>query len=126
MTLKSIAIASVHAFVGWFLCAATMGIGSSLTTMQNTLYIHATLSPIFFFLISAFYYKKFGHVTPLIAAVYFTLFVILIDFFIVALIFLKNLEMFASVLGTWIPFVLIFVSTYLAGIIFKQKSKDAA
>ena len=121
MKIKTIAIASVHAFIGWILCAATMGIGSSLTSMNNTLYIHATLAPIFFFLISAYYFKKYGQLTPLQIAFYFTVFVMVIDFFFVALIILRSLEMFESILGTWIPFILIFSSTYLAGISINHK-----
>jgi hypothetical protein len=122
MKMKSIAIASVHAFIGWILCAATMGIGNSLTTMQNTLYIHATLAPIFFFLISTYYFKKYGQLSPLQIAFFFTSFVMFIDFFFVALIILKSHEMFGSILGTWIPFILIFSSTYLAGISINRKS----
>jgi hypothetical protein len=38
------------------------------------------------------------------------------DFFVVALIIEGNLEMFSSLLGTWIPFMLIFVSTLLVGL----------
>jgi hypothetical protein len=121
MNTRNIIIASIHAFIGWFLCAATMGVGSRLTSMQNTLYIHATLAPIFFFLISTFYFKKFAYFSPLALAMYFTLFVALIDFVLVALIILKSLEMFTSVLGTWIPFGLIFGSTYVAGVIHTKR-----
>ena len=35
--------------------------------------------------------------------------------FLVALVIIQSLAMFASVLGTWIPFALIFASTYLTG-----------
>ena len=122
MKMKVIAIASVHAFIGWILCAATMGIGSALTSMQNTLYIHATLAPIFFFLISTYYFKKYGQLSPLQTAFYFTSFVMFIDFFFVALIILRSHEMFESIIGTWIPFILIFSSTYLAGISINRKS----
>jgi len=38
------------------------------------------------------------------------------DFFVFALLVNHSLDMFASLLGTWIPFVLIFVSTYLTGL----------
>jgi hypothetical protein len=48
-------------------------------------------------------------------AIIFVGFVISVDFFLVALLINKSLEMFASLLGTWIPFVLIFTSTYLTG-----------
>jgi hypothetical protein len=30
-----------HAFVGWMLCFATIGIGRAVTTMQVTLVLHA-------------------------------------------------------------------------------------
>jgi hypothetical protein len=45
----------------------------------------------------------------------FVSFVFLMDFFIVAMAVQKSFEMFASILGTWIPFALIFGSTYLVG-----------
>ncbi len=37
-----------HAFVEWLLCAATMGIGMSATTLSTTLIIHAIGAPIYF------------------------------------------------------------------------------
>ena len=44
--------------------------------------------------------------------------------FVVALIVLGNFEMFASLLGTWIPFSLIFASTYVTGT-FIRRDKQA-
>jgi hypothetical protein len=126
MNIKTMSIALVHAFVGWFLCAATMGIGMAFTTQENALYIHAALAPIFFFMVSMFYFKKYGHLSPMITAVVFVVFVILIDFFIVALLIIRSLEMFSSLLGTWIPFALIFVSAYFAGTIAAHSKKSAA
>ena len=38
-------------------------------------------------------------------------------FFVVALLINRSFEMFASLLGTWIPFALIFLSTYLTGLL---------
>ncbi len=38
------------------------------------------------------------------------------DFLLVALVILRSLAMFASLLGTWIPFALIFTATYLTGL----------
>jgi hypothetical protein len=40
----------------------------------------------------------------------------LVDFFVVGLLINRSLEMFASLLGTWIPFALIFTSTWLSGL----------
>jgi hypothetical protein len=42
-------------------------------------------------------------------------FVILMDFFVIAIFVEKSFAMFGSLLGTWIPFGLIFAATYLVG-----------
>jgi len=113
----------LHAFVGWALCAATMGIGMATMTIQNTLIVHAIGAPIFFALVSLIYFKKFNYTTPIQTALIFVGFVIAVDFFVVALLINRSLEMFASLLGTWIPFVLIFVSTYLTGSYIVREKK---
>lgn len=46
----------------------------------------------------------------------FTGFVVAVDFLLVALVILRSLDMFASPLGTWIPFALIFAATWLTGL----------
>ncbi len=48
MNVQKVAILLLHAFSGWMLCFATIGIGRSVTTMEITLIIHAILAPIFF------------------------------------------------------------------------------
>lgn len=106
----------VHAFIGWALCAATMGIGMATTSLQNALIVHAIGAPIFFTIVSLNYFKKFNYTTPLQTAMIFVGFVIVVDFFVVALLINRSLEMFGSLLGTWIPFALIFTSTYLTGL----------
>jgi len=42
------------------------------------------------------------------------------DFFVVTLLINRSLEMFTSLLGTWIPFALIFTSTYLTGLLVRR------
>jgi hypothetical protein len=49
--------------------------------------------------------------------------VIAVDFFVVALIISRSFDMFASLLGTWLPFALIFSSTYLTGFYVVRKAK---
>jgi hypothetical protein len=105
----------VHAFIGWVLCFATIGIGRAVTTMEITLMVHAILAPIFFAGISLVYFRKFHFTTPLQTAVIFIAFVMAMDFIVVAMLINNSFEMFASPLGTWIPFALIFLSTYLTG-----------
>ena len=115
MTTKKILIILAHAFVGWALCAATMGIGMAVTTLDNTLVIHAIGAPIFFCGVSLVYFRRFNYTAPLQTAGYFLAFVVAMDFFVVAMLINRSFEMFTSLLGTWLPFTLIFASTYLTG-----------
>jgi hypothetical protein len=121
MDFKKTIIILVHAFVGWMLCAATMGIGMSMTSLNNTLIIHAIGAPIFFAGVSLVYFRKFNYTTPLQTALIFIAFVIAMDFFVVAMLINRSFEMFTSLLGTWIPFALIFLSTYLTGLLVLRK-----
>ena len=115
MNIKKHAITLTHAFAGWALCAAAMGIGQATTTLQNALIVHAVAAPIFFTGISLLYFSKFRFTSPLATAGIFLGFVVAMDFFVVALLILHSLAMFASLLGTWIPFFLIFISTFVTG-----------
>ena len=123
MNIKKAGIILAHAFVGWALCFATIGIGMAVTSQNNALIIHAIGAPIFFAIISSFYYRKYGYTKPLPTALIFIIFVMAMDFFLVALVILRSLEMFTSPLGTWIPFALIFLSTYLTGLIVTRKNE---
>jgi hypothetical protein len=111
-----------HALVGWALCAASMGIGMAAASLENALIVHAIGAPILFFIVSLIYFKKFNYTTPLQTALIFVGLVIIVDFLVVALLINRSLDMFASLLGTWIPFALIFTSTYLTGLYMKRKS----
>jgi hypothetical protein len=126
MNIKQVIAIFIHAFVGWALCAATMGIGMAATSPEKALIIHAIAAPIFFMIVSLIYFKRFNFTTPLQTAVIFTVFVMIVDFFVVALMILKSLDMFASLLGTWLPFALIFTSTYLTGLYTSRSFKHKA
>jgi hypothetical protein len=123
MITKHLQVTLAHAFIGWVLCFATMGIGMSTTSQNNALIIHAIAAPIWFGLVAWNYFSRFGYTSPLRTALIFVGFVVGADFFVVALIILRSLEMFASLLGTWIPFGLIFLSTYLVGLQLKNSSR---
>ena len=108
-------IISIYAFIGWTICGAIMFIGTEVTSEFIALIIHAVAAPIIFAVVSSYYYKKYDLTTPLETAALFVGFVVLLDFVLVALIINKSLAMFGNVLGTWIPFALIFISTYYTG-----------
>ncbi len=121
MNAKKTVTILVHVLVGWALCFATMGIGLATMSLNNALIIHAIGAPIFFASVSLVYFKRFNYTTPLQTALIFVGFVILADFFVVALLINRSLDMFASLLGTWIPFALIFTATYLTGRYIRAK-----
>ena len=87
----------------------------AVTTVNNALVIHAIGAPLFFASVSLIYFRKFNYTTPLQTAFCFLAFVVAMDFFVVAMLINRSFDMFASVLGTWLPFALIFISTYLTG-----------
>jgi hypothetical protein len=126
MNTQKIITILVHAFIGWALCGATMGIGMATMTLENALIVHAIGAPIFFTIISLIYFQKFNYTTALQTAMIFVGFVIAVDFFVVALLINRSLEMFANLLGTWIPFALIFASTYLTGLIVQRSTEGKA
>ncbi len=124
ITRKAVVILG-HALIGWALCAAIMGIGMSVTTLGTTLIVHAVGAPIIFAVISLVYFGKFNYTAPLQTAIAFVSVVILMDVFVVALFIQRSFEMFASLLGTWIPFVLIFTATFLTGLYNRSREPAA-
>ena len=126
MNIKSLLVVLAHAFVGWALCAATMGIGMATLPIQSALIVHAIGAPVYFALVSLVYFKKFNYTTPLQTASIFTGFVMAVDFFVVALLINGSLEMFSTLLGTWIPFALIFASTSLTGLFSVRTTERSA
>ena len=65
METKKIGTILIHAFIGWALCAATMGVGMATLTLQNALIVHAIGAPIYFTIISWVYFKNYHHTSPL-------------------------------------------------------------
>ena len=116
LQIKKLMIILAHGLVGWALCGAIIWIGMGVTSMENTLIIHAIGAPVIFGAIASIYFRAFNYTTPLQTAIIFVSVVIFMDFFVVALLIEKSFEMFASLLGTWIPWALIFTSTYLTGL----------
>ena len=109
------AVIVAHGIVGWAYCGALIGVGRRLLSMHTTLILHALGAPVGFAFLSRFYYRKFAYTSPVQTAAAFLGVVVALDLFLVAPVFEKSFEMFSRILGTWIPFVLIFTATYLTG-----------
>ena len=113
-------ISFLFAIIGWIWCGAIMKIGPSFWPMQTTLIIHLIAGPVGFGILSWIYHKKRNAWKPLITAAVWTGLIIFLDAVIVALIILKNFEMFRNPMGTWIPFCLIFTITWLTGFLVQK------
>ena len=105
----------VPALLGWALCGATIAIGRSVTSLQNTLIAHAVAAPVIFAAASFVYFRGSHSTTPLQTAIIYVSLVIALDFSVIAAFVERSYAMFANILGTRIPFALIFGSTYLVG-----------
>jgi hypothetical protein len=121
MSAKSVGVGVLHALLGWGLCGATMFAGMAATTTARALAIHAVAAPLIFAAVSWVYFRRAGSWSPLGAAAAFVGIVVAMDFFVVALLIEKSFDMFLSVAGTWLPFALIFVSTWLTGFAMRRR-----
>lgn len=112
---KKTAIVLGFAFAVWAFCGALVGVGSQFMTMDATLIVHAIGAPIGAAFFAWIYFRNFGYTSPLATACIFVASALALDFFVVAMLIEKSFAMFASPLGVWLPQVLIFTATYLAG-----------
>ncbi len=116
MTIGRVATIVVFALVGWALCAASIGIGFAVTTQTAALIVHAIVALVVFAGLSWVYFTRFAYTAPFVTAVLFLGIVAALDLVVVAFFILRSFAMFGSLLGTWLPFVLIFAATWATGI----------
>ncbi|HVN55751.1 MAG TPA: hypothetical protein VMT46_15570 [Anaerolineaceae bacterium] len=112
---KKMLVIAVFALIGWGICGAIINIGRKTIGVDATLIVHAIAVPIVFSILSFFYHRFFHYTRPLYTALIFTGLAILLDAGIIAPLAEKSYVMFTSILGTWIPFGLILISTYVVG-----------
>jgi hypothetical protein len=98
-----------------------MGVGLAVTSERATLIVHAIGAPVIFALVAWSYFSRFGYTTPLQTAMVFLVFALVMDVFVAGLLIQRSLDMFRSVLGTWIPLGLSFASTYAVGICVRRQ-----
>lgn len=115
MPLRAHLVLGAHALALWVLCGATMGLGLRVASLDTALAVHAVAAPVFATLVSWLYFARFGAARPLVVASWFLAFIVAVDFLVVALLVNRSLDMFRSLIGTWIPFALIFAATLATG-----------
>ncbi len=123
MTLARAAIIAGFAFAGWLVCGAAIGIGFAHMTEQRALILHAIVAPVAFVGLSWLYFTRFAYTSPLMTAASFLAIVVALDVFVVALLIERSFAMFENVLGTWLPFILIFAATWIVGVALGRKGQ---
>jgi menaquinone-dependent protoporphyrinogen oxidase len=113
---RSLARLLAYAFVGWALCAGLMALLLQTLSTGAAVAIHAVAAPLIFTGIAIGYFRARGAREPLPTAIAFTVIIALLDAAVVAGLVLRDLAMFASFAGTWLPFLLIFVATWVTGL----------
>ena len=111
----SFLIVGAFALAGWAFCAAIMGVLPPWVGMDAALTIHLMAGPIGFAALAFAYHRRFGDYSPLQVAAVFVAVAIAIDVLLVAFVILGSFDMFRSVIGTWLPFLLIFLASWVAG-----------
>jgi hypothetical protein len=110
-----------HGLVGWALCGAIIGVGRGSIGMGPTLIVHAFGAPLIFAGLTWVYFRYFRFTTPLQTGLIFVGMAMLLDGTVIAMLVEKSFAMFDSLLGTWIPFALIFLATTLTGLLMTRK-----
>lgn len=96
----------------------TVSIGAAIA-------LHAVAAPLIFAGIAIAYFRTQGARDPLPTAIAFTAIVATLDAVVVAGLVLRDLAMFTSFSGTWLPFVLIFLATWVTGLAMSMISGAA-
>jgi len=125
-SIKELAVVVTCGLVGWGLCGVTMGVGMMVTTLGNALILHALAAPVIFTAISFWYFRRLRSWSSLRIAAVFLGVVVIMDVFVVALLIERSFEMFESILGIWLPFLLIFISTWWTGLAVRRAARGAA
>ena len=122
---KQILVVLAFGFVVWAFCGALVGVGRQFMSMDATLIVHAIGAPIGAAAASWLYFCKFSYTSPLTTAAIFVATSLALDVFVVALLIEKSFDMFTSVIGVWIPQVLILAATFLTGTLISRTEPKA-
>lgn len=93
--------------------------------LNSVLALHAVIAPAASSLSALLNFKRFNFTTPLQTAAVFFGFVLVADAALVAPVFEKSYAMFASIWGTWIPIVSIFLAALDTGNAVTRATRDA-
>ena len=106
---------ALHGAVGWGACAATMGLLLATLPLHAALLVHGLVVPVLFGGVAQHYFREPGARDPLPAALGFVAVTALLDLVFIGGVVHRGVAIFGSVAGTWVPFLLVFVTTWCVG-----------
>jgi len=113
---RSLARLVTHGLVGWGLCAVHELWLLEVATPQRTVVVRAIAAAIIFGMVAWHYFSVRGARDPLPSASFFTGLVVVLD---LALRFFApgSSDVLMGFAGTWLPWLLVFVTTYVIGVV---------
>ena len=101
----------------WMACGGVMAVGRRIWTIDIALRVHLAVAPAVAFIVSAVHKMLAPEFDSVLRALAITGLVVLLDAVVVAPLFERSYAMFRSFIGTWLPFALIFLASWAAGIL---------
>jgi hypothetical protein len=92
-----------------------MGALLAVTRPATALVVHALAAPVLFAFVARRYFEARGAREPVATALAFVWIVASLNALVVAGLIQHSLRMFGSVLGSWVPLLLIFAVTWATG-----------
>ena len=105
----------LHAALGWALCGALLAGLLWRLPLGVALVLHAVAVPFLYIPVSVHYFRRRGARDALPTALAFTATAAGLDLLVVAALIQRSLAMFASPLGVWLPWCLLFLTTLAVG-----------
>ncbi len=106
-----------HGVAGWAGCAVAMALLLWVASDTVAIVVHAIAAPVIFAALAVHYFHARGARDPLPTAGAFTVIVVVLDALIVAGLVQGNASVFTSIAGMWLPVGLIFLATWLTGLL---------
>jgi menaquinone-dependent protoporphyrinogen oxidase len=106
-----------HGGAGWALCAVVLAGLSQVVASGLAIALHAVAAPLVFTGIAVHYFGARGARDPLPTALAFAGIVAVLDAGVIAGLIFRSPAMFRSFSATWLPPLLIFLATWLTGLV---------
>jgi menaquinone-dependent protoporphyrinogen oxidase len=117
---RSVTRLLTHGFAGWALCALTMLALLRGMSITWAVVLHAVAAPVIFAAIATHYFRPRGAREPLPVALSWAIIVAVLDWVVIAGVVQRDFSMFQSVVGTWLPFLLILLVTWATGVMISM------